>query len=133
MDADINDTPFLLFEYGKSYKWVDIAAALEYARYYKENYLSLTLKTKADFVKMFRTDSRHSFKLGIGMGIGTTKFKDLYNSYDGPGHNYVLFSTMASYEFKIVDKTWLGVFFNNYSDDTFLSLNYLSLSIRRNF
>jgi hypothetical protein len=135
IDANIDDTPLLLFEYGKSYKWLDVVTALEYA-HFRNDFLSLVLKTKFDFIRMFTENSRHSLKLGVGVGVGTTMFM----WYDIPDNNlqhsvnYILSSAMASYEYAIANKTSLGIFFNNYiSFDTFLGLYYVGLSIRRNF
>ena len=140
VNADINDTPFLQFEYGKTYRWLDIGAALEYANSstYNNKYCSLVLKTKFDVVRMFSKNSHHSFKLGTGVGIGTANLDNWYeipynHSQKYSSANYTLYSVMASYEYKIADKTSLGVFFNNYTSDTFFGLHYLGLCIRRNF
>jgi hypothetical protein len=137
-DANINDSPLLLFEYGKTYKWIDFVVALESANTasYDNQYVSLILKTKFDFVRMFFENSRHSFKLGTGVGIGTTNFHQWYDIPDNISHysaNYTLFSVMASYEYEIANKTSLGVFFNNYPSHYFFGLHYFGLSIRRNF
>jgi hypothetical protein len=138
MDAQIKDTPFLTLEYGKVYKWLDLNAALEYAPLYSKNtsirynHMSLVLRAKFDFVRMFKADLRHSFKLGAGVGVGTANFNNWW--YNTSGSNfYTLFSVMASYEFRIVDKTWLGVFFNNYVSDNFFGMHYLGLNVRRDF
>lgn len=137
MDADINDTPLLQFEYGKTYKWLDVGAALEYAYYSSvdHKYYSLVLKTKFDVIRMFSKNSRHSFKLGTGVGIGT---KNLYNWHDDIPYDhsqviYKLHSVSASYEYNIVDNVALGAFFNNYIDETFFGLHYLGLSVKCNF
>lgn len=138
MDADINDTPFVQFEYGRTYKWLDLTAALEYARDHDkyENisdiYLSLTLKAKVDLVRVFKDDLRHSFKLGTGFGIGTIDFNNWYYS-PNESNFYTLLPFMASYEYKITEKMWLGLFFNDYISDTFFGLNYLGINVRYDF
>ena len=111
MDADIHDTPLLQLEYGKTYKWFDIAAALEYAQtynkytYMNKRYLSLLVKTKFDIVRMFTEGSRHAFKLGVGAGIGTTNLYAWHNIPDNPAPaNYILSSVMASYEYRLANK-----------------------------
>ena len=139
MDANIKDSPLLQFEYGRSYKWLDLSAVVESAREYDKssnsgtNYVSLNLKTKFDIVRMFAKDTRHSFKLGTGLGIGATKLSNWYDLPDDDSSIFKVSSVMASYEFRIVEKTWLGVFFNNYTDDTFFGMHYLGLSVRYNF
>jgi|GEM_PF-677354 hypothetical protein len=141
-DADIRDSPYLMIEYGKTYKWIDIAGALEYAPEYNKysnntkKFISLIVKTKLDVVRMFVEDSPHSFKLGMGIGIGTT---NLYHWRNVPDNNivesnaslYYLNSVMASYEYRISEKTSLGVFFNNYTENNFFGLHNLGLSVRR--
>ncbi len=140
MDADMNDTPFLTLEYGKTYKWFDLAGAIEYAPEYNKytcetkRFISLVVKTKFDIVRMFTENSHHSFKLGTGIGVGSSNFTHWRHNDDVQlSANYFLNSVMASYEYKIVDKTWLGLFFNNYTEDNFFGLHYLGLSIRHNF
>jgi hypothetical protein len=134
MDANFSDTPLLQFEYGKTLNWFDLALALEYANTstYGGEYTSLLLKTKFDIVRMFVQNSKHSFKLGLGAGIGTTELGSWHNS-ESKGYLYSITSTNASYEYEISGKTWLGLFFNNYPEDIFFGLNYLGLSIRHNF
>lgn len=140
MNADTKDTPFLQFEYGKTYKWLDVGVALEYANSstYNNKYNSLVLKTKLDIIRMLCENSRHSFKCGIGTGIGFRNVNNWYEStYTQPQENnssvYRLHSVSASYEYQIVDNISVGTFFNNYTGESFFGLHYLGLSARYNF
>lgn len=131
--------PLLRFEYGKSYKWLDIAAALEYANIYNHNtnrntlYNSLILNVKIDIIRIF-TESRHSFKLGTGAGVGAAipQWHKVSDDYPDSGI-FSLYSVTANYEYRITDKIWLGAFFNNNISNGFLGLCHLGLNIRRNF
>ena len=133
MDANFSDTPLLQYEYGKTLNWFDLVVAIEYAnsQTFKDEHISLLVKTKFDLVRIFAPDARHSVKLGVGSGIGTNKLEDWYDN-EGNSYLYSISSLMASYEYKLVDKTWLGVFFNNYPDDNFFGLHYVGISVRRN-
>lgn len=139
MDANTKDSPLLQFEYGKNYKWFDITVAFESANThdkYKnsyETYNSIFVKTKFDLVRMFLADTRHSVKVGVGKGIGTAGLKNFYDDLE-PLKLYSITNVLASYEYKITDKIWLGAYGSVYPHDSFFGgMHYVGLTVRRAF
>ena len=73
MDGNLATTPIAMLELGKSYRWIDVVASIESEKEYNGNTsMSINIKTKFDIIRMIKSNLRHSFRLGIGKGIGTT-------------------------------------------------------------
>jgi len=148
-------------EYGKTWKWLDLSLSMTYESemnsYNERSYIhvrqennfyisnngvndvsvSLSFNAKMDMVRLFTEDSKHSFKIGGGIGcehsMSQSASKDTPNGLDNwdIGHD----STIAllpilwvGYDYLIAKKTALGAFFygGHYSP-------CIGLSLRRNF
>ncbi len=140
-DASLEDTPLITLELAHSYKWLDLAYSLDYWHSSANNLdLSINFKPKVDIVKIFAEDSNHSLKMGVGLGLGISSNK-VYEWYEVPTSvtadtKTVLFyknSVVASYEYRVCNKTWVGAFFENYTSDVFFGKYFVGLSIRRDF
>lgn len=139
MNGDLNTTPLLMLELGRSYRWADIVASIESEKENRGTSFSVNIKTKFDIVKMIKADLPHSFKLGIGEGIGTTIHYKWWhyipdNVVEGK-QNFLYTQTIlyASYEYNPIDKLWVGAFFQNYTSDIFFGKYYVGLSVRTDF
>lgn len=138
-DASFQDTPLITLELAHSYKWLDLAYSLDYWHSSANSFdLSINFKPKVDIVKIFAEDSKHSLKMGVGLGLGISN--EIYEWYEVPSiatdTETALFykkSVMAGYEYKVCNKTWVGAFFENYISDTFFGKYFVGLSIRRDF
>jgi len=113
----------LCFEFGTSYKWLDLGIALDYESdsFFKEyngeiyifkdaghqpliqdlefNYFennSLQIVTSVDILRLFLKESRHAFKIGGGYGIA--RFKDTWSTRNFPE------SSLADYTLKSMSR-----------------------------
>ena len=137
MDGNLATTPIAMLELGKSYRWIDVVASIESENEYNGNTsMSINVKTKFDIIRMIKSDLRHSFRLGIGKGIGTTIYYKWWNSIptnDIEGKKSFLYThTMltANYEYNLVDKLWVGAFFQDYISRDFFGKYYIGISLR---
>jgi hypothetical protein len=106
--------------------------------YSGSNSTSLSLSVRFDIVELFEKDSRHSVKIGGGVGCGFMQYMvssyshrtqdEVYYSYSMDNNIRLFPIVRASYEYDITKNLALGGFFY------FGGLSqYWGLSIRRNF
>lgn len=143
------NTSMVCAEFGVSYKWLDIALATDYEsnsltneyigeiNIFKDEgynpdrthnkefgfftYTSLQLVAKIDFIRLFTSKSRHSFKTGGGYGIiryqeawSTSLFSensDVAYNLTTKSNFGLLGSFKVSYEYKLKPKLVLGSYF----------------------
>lgn len=140
MDAKIEDTPLIMFEFGKNYNWLDLSVSLDYVNRSLElpygvvdAYPRLTggIKSNVDFIKMFFGDTRHALKLGAGIGLSYSGKYDFNSQLESPNKRIPVVlacSLLLGYEFRVTDNSWIGPFFTMSS-----SGNYVGLSFRQDF
>ena len=117
------DGYLLQSEYGKTYKWLDLGLSLAYQSQYKDTSgdINMMLNARFDFIKLFKQNSRDSFKIGGSFGFGT--------NHGDIGTIGAIGAIGLSYDYRITPDISVGTF---YKFD-FTEMGVAGISVRRNF
>ena len=114
------DGYLLQSEYGKTYKWLDLGLSLAYESRYQDESgaFNAMFNARFDFMKLFKQNSRDSFKIGGSFGYRT--------DFDGLEPTGTI---GLSYDYRITSDISIGAFYKH----NFVEMGVAGLSVRRNF
>ena len=117
------DGYLLQSEYGKTYKWLDLGLSLAYKSQYKDTSgdINMMLNARFDFIKLFKKNSRDSFKIGGSFGFGT--------NHGDIGTIGAIGAIGLSYDYCITTDISIGTFYKY----NFIEMGVAGISVRRNF
>ena len=133
------DGCFLQGEYGKTYKWLDLGLSSAYESLYQKTYhlhyrystdiqatldsyaigtFNIMFNARFDFIKLFKQNSRDSFKIGGSFGYRTD-----FEGLEPIG------TIGLSYDYRITPDISVGTFYKY----NFIEMGVAGISVRRNF